>query len=160
MWRPNSPPSSSRWSTASSAVFGESCGAQISALVAIRAGRVGLGLRAQVLVNPAVDVTGAVFAYASITEHAHTLTLALPPAPVVVPTHDPLAGHGRRYAERLREAGTSVRLAEHPEAPHAFPSLPGVVPQAEAARRRSSTSSAPVWGSPRRTAVRDRPGAL
>ncbi|ARX81084.1 MULTISPECIES: alpha/beta hydrolase [Streptomyces] len=156
-----------RWGVdpARTAVFGESCGALICALTAIRARRADVGLRAQVLVNPAVDVTGTMFAYPSITEHAHTPTLALPvlrlfqrlavpegtdpralsplyaddlgglpPALVVVPTHDPLADHGRRYAEGLRAAGTSVRLTEHPEAPHAFLSLPGVVPQAEPAR--------------------------
>ncbi|HEX4357051.1 MAG TPA: hypothetical protein VH141_06000 [Pseudonocardia sp.] len=42
--------------------------------------------------------------------------------------------NGRRYAERLREAGTPARLAEHPGATHAFLSMPGVVPQARAAR--------------------------
>ncbi|WJV50811.1 alpha/beta hydrolase [Streptomyces flavofungini] len=156
-----------RWGVdpARTAVFGESCGALISALVAIRARRADVDLRAQVLVNPAVDVTGTMFEYDSIAEHADTPTLALPqlrlfqrlavpsgadpralsplyaddlgglpPALVVVPTRDPLADHGRRYAERLRKEGTPVRLAEHPEAPHAFLSLPGVVPQAEAAR--------------------------
>ncbi|GHC54531.1 alpha/beta hydrolase [Streptomyces flavofungini] len=147
------------------AVFGESCGALISALAALRAREAGLGLRAQVLVNPAVDVTGSMLDHASAAEHAHTPTLAVPqlrlfqrlaappgsdpralsplyaddltglaPALVVVPTHDPLADHGRRYAERLRAAGTPVRLTEHAEAPHAFLSLPGVVPQAAAAR--------------------------
>lgn len=58
----------------------------------------------------------------------------LAPALVVVPTLDPLADHGRRYAERLREAGTPVRVSEHPGATHAFLSMPGVVPQAKAAR--------------------------
>jgi acetyl esterase len=58
----------------------------------------------------------------------------LAPALVVVPTVDPAADHGRTYAERLREAGTPVRLTEHPGATHAFLSMPGVVPQAEAAR--------------------------
>ncbi|MEV6828742.1 alpha/beta hydrolase [Amycolatopsis sp. NPDC051102] len=58
----------------------------------------------------------------------------LAPALVVVPTHDPLADHGRRYAERLGAAGTPVRLTEHAGAGHAFLSLPGVAPQAEAAR--------------------------
>ncbi|WP_039938652.1 alpha/beta hydrolase [Streptomyces himastatinicus] len=150
---------------ARTAVFGESCGALISALAAIRAEETGLRLRAQVLVNPAVDVTGTMLDHASFTEHAHTPTLAVPqlrlfqrlavppgtdartlsplyadnlgglaPALVVVPTHDPLADHGRRYAERLRAAGTPARLTEYPEAGHAFLSLPGVVPQAEAAR--------------------------
>lgn len=58
----------------------------------------------------------------------------LAPALVVVPTHDPLADHGRRYAERLRGAGTPARLTEYPEATHAFLSMPAVVPQAEVAR--------------------------
>ncbi|MEU4250504.1 alpha/beta hydrolase [Amycolatopsis sp. NPDC026612] len=147
------------------AVFGESCGGLISALTAIRAREAGLPLRAQVLVNPAVDVTGAMFDHPSITEYAHTPTLGLPvlrlfrrlavppgtdsralsplhagdpgglaPALVVVPTHDPVADHGRRYAERLDAAGTPVRLAEYPGAGHAFLSTPGLAPQAVAAR--------------------------
>ncbi|MFJ2242378.1 alpha/beta hydrolase [Streptomyces sp. NPDC087862] len=146
-------------------VFGESCGALITALTAIRARETGLRLRAQVLVNPAVDVTGTMFDYTSVAEHASGPGLAepqlrlfqrlavppgtdaralsplyadsleeLPPALVVVPTRDAVADHGRRYAERLEEAGTSVRLTEYPGAIHGFLSLPGVVPQAEAAR--------------------------
>ncbi|WP_218006980.1 alpha/beta hydrolase fold domain-containing protein [Microtetraspora fusca] len=137
----------------------------ISALTAIRAKKAGLDLRAQVLVNPAVDVTESMFDYPSITQHATTPTasvpqlqlfhrLAVPPgtdprvlsplyaddlsglasALVVVPTHDPVADHGRRYAEALKAAGTPARLTEYPEAPHAFLTLPGVAPQAEAAR--------------------------
>ncbi|SFB41208.1 alpha/beta hydrolase fold [Amycolatopsis marina] len=47
---------------------------------------------------------------------------------------DPLADHGRRYAERLRESGTPARLREHHGATHGFLSTPGVVPQARAAR--------------------------
>ncbi|MEU6782138.1 alpha/beta hydrolase [Nonomuraea angiospora] len=147
------------------AVFGESCGALISALAAIRAKRAGLDLRAQVLVNPAVDVTGTMFGHASFTQYPRTPTLAVPqlrlfrrlavrpgtdpralsplyaddlnelaPALVVVPTHDPVADHGRCYAERLRAAGTPARLTEHPGAGHAFLSMPGVAPQAVAAR--------------------------
>ena len=58
----------------------------------------------------------------------------LAPALVVVPTLDPVADHGRAYADRLREAGTPVQLTEHPRAGHAFLSMPGVVPQAKAAR--------------------------
>jgi acetyl esterase len=150
---------------ARTAVFGESCGALISALTAIRAREAGLKLTAQVLVNPAVDVTETMFNYPSITEYAHSPTLALPqlrlfqrlavppgadaravsplyadnlsglaPALVVVPTQDAVADHGRRYAERLRKAETSVRLSEYPEAQHAFLTLPGVEPQAETAR--------------------------
>ncbi|NUP77553.1 MAG: alpha/beta hydrolase [Nonomuraea sp.] len=149
---------------ARTAVFGESCGALITALAAVRAKETGLSLRAQVLVNPAADLTGTMFDHDSITEYADSPTLTVPqlrlfhrlavppgadaralsplyadlnglaPALVVVPTHDPLAGHGRAYAARLRAAGTSVRLAEHPGAGHAFLSMPGVAPRAEAAR--------------------------
>ncbi|MGW6209551.1 alpha/beta hydrolase [Streptomyces sp. NPDC055089] len=150
---------------ARTAVFGESCGGLISALTAIRAREAGLGLRAQVLVNPAVDVTGTMFDYPSMTAYAESPTRAAPllrffqrlsappgtdtralsplyadslsglaPALVVVPTEDAVADHGRRYAERLREAGTAARLTEYPGARHAFLTLPGVEPQAEAAR--------------------------
>ncbi|MGW9175389.1 alpha/beta hydrolase [Streptomyces decoyicus] len=150
---------------ARTAVFGESCGALISALAAIRARETHLQLQAQVLVNPAVDVTETILDHSSVTEHAHTPTLAVPqlhlfqrlavppgtdpralsplyadnlnrlaPALVVVPTHDPLADHGRLYAERLQAAGTPARLTEYPGAGHAFLSLPGVAQQAEAAR--------------------------
>ncbi|MGG2465042.1 alpha/beta hydrolase [Streptomyces sp. RGM 3693] len=150
---------------ARTAVFGESCGALISALTAIRAREAGLELKAQVLVNPVVDVTGTMYDHASIAEHAYSPTRALPqlrlcqrlavppgtdagavsplyaddlsglaPALVVVPTQDAVADHGRRYAERLREAGTPVRLSEYPGAKHAFLTLPGVEPQAEAAQ--------------------------
>ncbi|MFE7301819.1 alpha/beta hydrolase [Streptomyces sp. NPDC057579] len=147
------------------AVFGESCGALISALTAIRAREAGLELRAQVLVNPAVDVTETMFDHPTIAEYAYSPTralpqlrlfqrLAVPPgadaralsplyandlsglaaALVVVPTRDAVADHGRRYAERLREAGTSVWLSEYPGAKHAFLTLPGVEPQAETAQ--------------------------
>ena len=150
---------------ARAAVFGESCGALIGALAAIRAEAAGLHLSAQVLVNPAVDATGTMLDHASVAEHGHTPTLAVPqlrlfqrlavppgtdpralsplyadnlkglaPALVVVPTHDPLADHGRRYAERLQAAGTPARLSEYPGAGHAFLSMPGLVWQAEPAR--------------------------
>ena len=147
------------------AVFGESAGSMVTALAAIRAKGSDLPLRAQVLVNPCVDLTSTAFDYASMKEHANSPTLTvtqmelfrrlavpegtdpravsplysddlsgLAPALVVVPTLDPVADHGRAYAERLREAGTPVRLSEYPGATHAFLSMPGVVPQARAAR--------------------------
>ncbi|GAA2371537.1 alpha/beta hydrolase [Dactylosporangium salmoneum] len=146
-------------------VFGESAGGAVAALCALRARDAGLRLRAQVLVNPAVDLTATALDYASVREHpdSPTLTVAtvrffrelavpegtdprplsplyadslrdLAPALVVVPTLDPLADQGRRYAERLRAAGTPAELTEHPGAVHAFVSMPGVVPQAKAAR--------------------------
>ncbi|MEU7456658.1 alpha/beta hydrolase [Streptosporangium roseum] len=156
-----------RWGIdpARTAVFGESTGSMVTALAAIRAREAGLHLRAQVLVNPAVDLTSTMFDHASIIRHANSPTLTVPqlrllhrfavppgtdpralsplyaddlsglaPALVVVPTLDPLADHGRCYAERLRAAGTPARLTEHPGATHAFLSMPGVVPQAKAAR--------------------------
>ncbi|MFI7066078.1 alpha/beta hydrolase [Kribbella sp. NPDC050124] len=147
------------------AVAGESAGGLIAALAAIRARDSGLALRAQVLVNPAVDLTKSALDYTSMYEYAETPTLTLgrlehfrrlavpdsadaravspvyaddltglPPALVVVPTADPLADHGRTYVDRLREAGTPAQLAEHAGAGHAFLSMPGVVPQARAAR--------------------------
>ncbi|AJC60963.1 alpha/beta hydrolase [Streptomyces sp. 769] len=150
---------------ARTAVFGESFGALVSALTAIRAREDGLHLAAQVLVNPAVDVTDTMYDYPSIAAYAHRPTRALPqlrllqrlavpagtdarafsplyaddlsglaPALLVVPTQDAVADHGRRYAERLRVAGTSVRLTEYPGARHAFLTLPGVEPQAAAAQ--------------------------
>lgn len=56
----------------------------------------------------------------------------LPPTFVVVADHDPLADHGRRYAEKLRAAGVDVTLEEYP-ALHGFISLPGVHPAARTA---------------------------
>lgn len=147
------------------AVFGESCGALVTALAAVRAREADLPLAAQVLVNPAVDLTETMLDHPSAVEYSHTPTLSmpqlelfhrfavppgadsralsplyadlhgLPPALVVVPTHDPVADQGRGYAERLRTAGTPAQLIEFPEATHAFLSMPGVAPQAEAARK-------------------------
>lgn len=156
-----------RWGAAPArvAVFGESCGALISALTAIRARDAGLRLVAQVLVNPAVDVTGTMYEHASMAAYGDGPGLTVPqlrlfqrlavppgtdgrtvsplhaedlgslaPALVVVPTHDAVADHGRRYAERLSAAGTPARITEYPEAVHAFLTLPGAQPQAEPAR--------------------------
>jgi acetyl esterase len=148
------------------AVFGESAGATIAALAAIRAREASLPLRAQVLVNPCTDLTSTAFDYPSMREHATSPTLTatqmelfrdlavpdsrdardvsplyaedlsgLPPALVIVPTLDPVADQGRAYATRLRAAGTAADLTEHPGAPHAFLSMPGIVRQARAARK-------------------------
>ncbi|GAA0389017.1 hypothetical protein Acor_59690 [Acrocarpospora corrugata] len=59
-------------------VFGESAGSMVTALAAIRARASGPPLRAQVLVNPAVDLTATMFDHASFTRHAHSPTLTLP----------------------------------------------------------------------------------
>jgi len=60
----------------------------------------------------------------------------LPPTLLVIPVLDPVADHGRVYAERLREAGTTVAVSEYSKAGHAFISMPGLVPQARPARDR------------------------
>lgn len=57
------------------AVMGESAGAAIMAVAAIRAGAAGLGLRAQVLVNPCVDVTPGFLDYDSMAEFPDTPSL-------------------------------------------------------------------------------------
>jgi acetyl esterase len=59
----------------------------------------------------------------------------LPPTLVVCAALDPVADHGRRYVERLREDGTDARLTCYPKATHNFLSTPGLVPAARPARR-------------------------
>ncbi|SNY68918.1 alpha/beta hydrolase [Paractinoplanes atraurantiacus] len=144
------------------ALFGESAGGVVAAMIALRAGP---AIRAQVLVNPCVDLTATALGYPSMREHADSPTLTLTqmkfflrlavpdgadplavsplhavehsgaaPALIVVPTLDPVADQGRAYAHRLRAAGVPAEVAEHPGAPHAFVSTPGLVRKARAAR--------------------------
>lgn len=148
------------------AVLGESTGGLVAALLAIRARDAGLGLAAQVLVNPATDVTAAALDHRSMAEHQDSPTLTraqmqmflrlgvpagtdaaslspvhadltgLAPALVLVAGIDPIADHGREYAERLRLAGVGTEVTEYPGATHAFLSMPGAVPAAKPARTR------------------------
>jgi len=62
------------------AVFGESTGAVITALAAIKARESGLELRAQVLINACVDLTSTVYDHASMTRYADSLTLTCRPS--------------------------------------------------------------------------------
>lgn len=148
------------------AVMGESAGGTIAALIALRAGKDGPPLLAQVLNYPATDWTETMTEYSSIEENADNPTLSLsrlrtarklsvppsldargvsplkfdnlaglPPTLVVTAALDPLADHGRRYVERLREDGTDARLTRYPKAVHTFLSIPGLVPAARPARR-------------------------
>ena len=87
------------------AVFGESTGAAITALAAIRAREAGLPLRAQVLANPCVDLTPAMYDHDSITRYADSPT----------PT--------------MAQMQLFARLAVPPGL-----SMPGAVPQAKPAR--------------------------
>ncbi|MFI6833779.1 alpha/beta hydrolase [Kribbella sp. NPDC050241] len=57
------------------AVFGESTGALISALAAIRGRDCGLRLRAQVLANPCVDLTPTLYDYPSMAQYGESPTL-------------------------------------------------------------------------------------
>lgn len=59
----------------------------------------------------------------------------LPATLVVTAALDPVADHGHRYVERLRDSGNDVRLACYPKATHSFLSIPGLVPAARPARR-------------------------
>ncbi|HZX01289.1 alpha/beta hydrolase fold domain-containing protein [Kribbella sp.] len=149
------------------AIAGESAGSMVAALSALRARDAGLSLRAQVLVNPCVDVTSTALDYDSVSQYPETPTLTregleffrrlavpegtdprplsplyadhlggLPPTLVVIPVLDPVADHGRVYADKLRAAGTAVEVGEYTKAGHAFISMPGLVPQAKPARDR------------------------
>jgi acetyl esterase len=59
------------------ALFGESAGAVVAALSALRARDAGLTVRAQVLVNPCVDLTSTALDYPSMAEHGASPTLTL-----------------------------------------------------------------------------------
>ncbi len=48
----------------------------------------------------------------------------LPPAVVVTAADDPIRDDGRRYAQRLREAGVPVRAREYDDLPHGFLNAP------------------------------------
>lgn len=63
-------------------------------------------------------------------------TLAgLPPTLVVTAALDPVADHGRCYADRLHEYGIDARLTCYPKATHSFLVTPSLVPAARPARR-------------------------
>ena len=147
------------------ALAGESCGALIAALNCLKARDAGIEIRAQVLVNPVIDVTETAFDYPTMSEFAESPTLnsdalelfrelavppkvdprplspicaevgRLPPTLLVIPELDPLADQGRSYAKRLSDAGVSVRVSQYPKSGHAFLSMPGLDPAARAAGR-------------------------
>ena len=141
------------------AVMGDSAGGNLAAVAALRARDAGVtGLRAQVLIYPAVEMyerypSEDLFAEAPVltsrgmrtfgrlylgesygTEdwQASPLRAAshadLPPAMILIAGHDPLRDQGTKYADALRAAGTSVDLCDYGAGIHGFMSLPGVVP--------------------------------
>ncbi|SBT66354.1 acetyl esterase [Micromonospora sediminicola] len=62
----------------------------------------------------------------------------LPPALVVTAGHDPLRAEGRRYAERLREAGVPTETADYPGMVHGFFVMPGVFDAGREAQERAA----------------------
>jgi acetyl esterase len=59
----------------------------------------------------------------------------LPPTLIVTAALDPVADHGHRYVERLREEGNDAHVTCYPKATHSFLSTPSLVPAARPARR-------------------------
>jgi len=57
----------------------------------------------------------------------------LPPAYIMLAGYDPLHDEGLAYAEKLKEAGVNVTVADHPEMVHCFVYLQTVLPQAHQA---------------------------
>ncbi|WBB76293.1 alpha/beta hydrolase [Micromonospora sp. WMMD1128] len=60
----------------------------------------------------------------------------LPPALVVTAGHDPLRAEGRRYAERLGEAGVPTETVDYPGMVHGFFAMPGVFDAGREAQER------------------------
>jgi len=54
----------------------------------------------------------------------------LPPAYIMLAGYDPLHDEGLAYAEKLKQAGVSVTVVDHPEMVHCFIYLQTVLPQA------------------------------
>ncbi|GAA1688148.1 alpha/beta hydrolase [Glycomyces endophyticus] len=147
------------------AVFGESAGGTIAALLALRSREEGPRVRAQVLVYPGTDWSATATEYPSMERNGRNPGLSVerfrkcadlalapgddgevyspakfagladaPPALVVVGGLDAALDHGRRYVERLEEAGSAARIIVHPRATHGYVSTPGLVPAARPAR--------------------------
>jgi acetyl esterase len=146
------------------AVAGDSAGGNLAAVVAQQLRDVGGPvIAAQLLVYPAVDVTGD---YASRWENAegyfldlptmawfldhyaadaavhedprvsplrHTDLAGLPPAVVVTAEYDPLRDEGEAYADALAEAGVPVEVRRFDGMIHGFFDMAGFSPGAQAA---------------------------
>ena len=57
----------------------------------------------------------------------------LPPAYIMLGGYDPLHDEGMAYAEKLRQAGVKVTVADHADMVHCFIYLQTVLPQAHEA---------------------------
>ncbi|MET1133625.1 MAG: alpha/beta hydrolase [Aeromicrobium sp.] len=147
-------------------VMGDSAGGNLAAVAAQRSvAEGGPGLRAQVLIYPAVEMYDKfaselrmpdepVLSAANMSAFAHLYLgdaygtqdpLAsplraksfddLPPAFILTADHDPLLDNGDHYRKALQRAGVPVRYREYPGTVHGFLSLPGVSPAAAHAVR-------------------------
>lgn len=147
------------WDPARVVVCGDSAGAQLAAVAARH--RRGPALRAQILAYPALDATLSADSYERL-KGSPMLTAAvmracwddyagghdrtdpdlspglaedvegLPPALIVVASHDVLRDDGVRYADRLRAAGVDVVVRDVDGHPHGFLRWAGAVDAAGA----------------------------
>lgn len=136
------------------AVCGDSAGGNLSAVVSRHTRADAVRPALQVLIYPSVDATRSlpsqadlsqgyylddalinwfIDRYAGRCDRAHPDLAPLfqdlagaPPALIYTAGFDPLRDEGRRYAERLREAGVAARHAEFPSLIHGF-ILTGVI---------------------------------
>jgi acetyl esterase len=149
------------------AIGGDSAGGNLATVSAIRARDTGIPLAAQVLIYPATDVAGRHASQEDYAEgfaltresitwfvdnyidvaarqdwrasplYAPDLS-GLPPTLIIVGEFDPLVDQNRRYAERLRAAGTAVDLHVYPGMIHGFLNMGGVLDAADHAVMQSA----------------------
>ena len=146
---------------ARTAIVGESAGGNLAAAMALLDRASTPGLRAQLLIYPALDATGESAFFRSFRgpglqrqqcQELVRLYLqgadprdprvspllapelsGLPPTLVLTGAADILARDGEAYVERLLEAGTPARLLHLPRAPHAFMHFDKLLPEVVAA---------------------------
>ncbi len=146
-------------------VAGDSAGGNLAAVTAIRARDAGIALRGQLLVYPVVAADFDTESYRANAE-GYVLSRdrmrwfwdqyvpdaamrrdprvspldasleGLPPALVITAEHDVLRSEGLRYAQSLADAGVSVETLDAQGMIHGYVSMPGLVPEADAALER------------------------
>jgi acetyl esterase len=151
------------------AVGGDSAGANLAAVVALRARDRGFPLRLQLLVYPVTDCDLDRPSYLACAngygltregmrwfwshymgqrswDHPEASPLRAPtlagvaPALVMVCEYDPLRDDGLAYATRLQAAGVPVDLVEHPGMIHGFFRLGGLIHRADVAYEQCATA--------------------
>lgn len=156
------------WDGTRAVVCGDSAGAQLAAVTALRRRA---GVRAQMLAYPALDATlsggsyttfgdGPMLSrevmercwedYATATDRRHpdlsplfaTNLEGAPPAFVIAASHDVLRDDALSYAERLRVAGVEVTLRDVAGHPHGYLRWAGAVDEAGASLAAMGTYAA------------------